>query len=94
MVERKVDRARCVGITTRNLISPQLSFPRNTLMADVKKQEKDYTKEVDQLIPEAESIARVSIGGSPGFGVAFRPKIWFACSTIVHAGGKASRERR
>lgn len=29
-------------------------------MADVKKQEKDYTKEVDQLIPEAESIAQVS----------------------------------
>lgn len=33
-------------------------------MADVKKQEKDYTKEVDQLIPEAESIARVSFGGT------------------------------
>lgn len=27
-------------------------------MADVKKQEKDYTKEVEQLIPEAESTAR------------------------------------
>jgi len=31
-------------------------------MADVKKQEKDFTKEVDQLIPEATSIAQVSFG--------------------------------
>lgn len=29
-------------------------------MADVKKQEKDFTKEVDQLIPEATSVAQVS----------------------------------
>ena len=38
-------------------------------MADVKKQEKDYTKEVEQLIPEAESIARVSVGGLLGLGL-------------------------
>jgi hypothetical protein len=30
-------------------------------MADEKKQEKDYTKEVDLLIPDAESTARVSV---------------------------------
>jgi len=29
-------------------------------MADNKKQEKDFTKEVDALIPEAESIIEVS----------------------------------
>ena len=40
-------------------------------MADVKKQEKDYTKEVDQLIPEAESIARVSFRGLSNRRVAF-----------------------
>jgi hypothetical protein len=40
-------------------------------MADVKKQEKDYTKEVDQLIPEAESIARVGFGGLSSLGVTF-----------------------
>jgi len=39
-------------------------------MADVKKQEKDYTKEVDQLIPEAESVARVSFGRPLSLGVA------------------------
>jgi hypothetical protein len=40
-------------------------------MAEVKKQEKDYTKEVDQLIPEAESIARVSVGELLGLRVPF-----------------------
>jgi len=40
-------------------------------MADVKKQEKDYTKEVDLLIPEAESVARVSFSGLSGLRVAF-----------------------
>ena len=58
-----------MGIATRNLhLSTQLSpVP---VMADVKKQEKDYTKEVDQLIPEAEAIARVSFGRLSTLGVA------------------------
>jgi len=56
-------------IATRNLIS-QLNSPV-LVMADVKKQEKDYTKEVDQLIPEAESIAQVSFCGLSNLELAF-----------------------
>jgi hypothetical protein len=40
-------------------------------MADVKKQEKDYTKEVDQLITEVESTSQVSVGELRGLRIAF-----------------------
>lgn len=36
-----------------------VNYPRYYDMADVKKQEKDYTKEVDALIPEAQTLAKV-----------------------------------
>ena len=60
---RRQDRSLTTWeIATRNLIT-QLNSSPFPIMADVKKQEKDFTKEVDQLIPEAETVARVSFGG-------------------------------
>ena len=70
----RVDRQLRGNQPRRVISSLDQTFPHPLLalaMADVKKQEKDYTKEVDQLIPEAESIARVSVDGLWGLRVAF-----------------------
>lgn len=39
-------------------LSSSSSYPAY-IMADPKKQEKDYTKEVDELLPEVQNVARV-----------------------------------
>ena len=39
-------------------------------MADPKKQEKDFTKEVDSLLPEARTLAKVRTNGSSNLSVA------------------------
>lgn len=40
-------------------LTQPVDYTRYYDMADVKKQEKDYTKEVDTLIPEAQKLAGV-----------------------------------
>jgi hypothetical protein len=49
--------------TWSSQVATNLYPPSSSLinMADSKKQEKDFTKEVDALIPEAQTLARVSI---------------------------------
>ena len=41
------------------LANPSNSSPKNYNMADNKKQEKDFTKEVDALLPDADATIKV-----------------------------------
>ena len=43
----------------RDSIGAPSKYSSNHYMADNKKQEKDYTKEVDALVPEAEAVVKV-----------------------------------
>lgn len=51
-------------------------------MAEVKKQEKDYTKEVDELLPAAQSLAKVRFAD------------WFlkAGTTVIDAAVRSHRQ--
>lgn len=76
----QIGRTRNEGVSatnaTRQSLQSQFTQPSSQLwltrpvnynyynMAEVKKQEKDYTKEVDEILPEARSLADVSAFGT------------------------------
>ena len=51
-------RQSSLRTATSAWLSSSSSYP-TYIMADPKKQEKDYTKEVDELLPEVRSLAQV-----------------------------------
>jgi len=57
---KQIDHASLFGWRTRPHTSSYKSFARTRKMAEQKKQERDFTPEVDAIIPETTALAQVS----------------------------------